>query len=265
MATTGRTGLKACPLPCLPRLQPVPYCGGRRCYARRSRRVPVLHRPTRSTIGKRRWARGQAIVEFALVAPLFFALIFGLIEFSLIAISISSFNLAAEDGARIGSLLGRTDPTVDQQIVSAVRSHVSGVSVAHPLTIEVFKADVTGQPVMSGGNLVENVYDINGNSIGTPSWPVSSRIDQLLSADFLGVRITYQYNYLTGFVSGGASTLTLTAASVQRIEPQDYQGRRAPPPAQLAMAGYQADMSIGMTVELSRFADRPRFSRRSEW
>ena len=208
-------------------------------------------------------ARGQAIVEFALVAPLFFALIFGLIEFSLISISISSFNVAAEDGARIGSLLGRTDPTVDQQIVTAVASHVNGVSVAHPLTIEVFKADVTGQPVTSGGNIVENVYDINGNPIGTPSWPVSSRIDQLLSADYLGVRITYEYDYLTAFVSGGNSRLILTATSVQRIEPQDYQGRRAPPPAQFAMAGYQADMNIvniGLSPGLSRVADQRRVS-----
>ena len=239
MATTGRTGLKACLLP--------------------------LRQPTPR---RRLRARGQAIVEFALVAPLFFALIFGLIEFSLISISISSYNVAAEDGARIGSLLGRTDPTVDQQIVTGVASHVTGVSVAHPLTIEIFKADVTGQPVTSGGNIVENVYDIHGNPIGTPSWPVSSRIDQLLSADYLGVRITYEYDYLTAFVSGGNSTLILTATSVQRIEPQDYQGRRAPPPppAQFAMAGYQADMNdmndmnIGMSPGLSRFADQRRVS-----
>jgi hypothetical protein len=222
MATTGRTGLKA----------------------------------------RRLRARGQAIVEFALVAPFFFALIFGLIEFSLISISISSYNAAAEDGARIGSLLGRTDNTVDQQIVTAVASHVNGVSVAHPLTIEIFKADVTGQPVTSGGSIVENVYDINDVQISA-TWPVGSRIDQLLSADYLGVRITYEYDYLTAFVSGGNSTLILSATSVQRIEPQDYQGRRAPPPAQFAVAGYQADMTdmnIGMSPGLSRFADQRRVS-----
>ena len=115
---------------------------------------------------RRRWQkRGQAMVEFALVAPLFFTLIFGLIEFSLIGVSISSFNLAADEGARIGSYLGRTDPMVDQDIFSAVASHTSGVVVAHVLKIEIFKADATGQPVMVGGNIIENVYDMNGNLI----------------------------------------------------------------------------------------------------
>jgi hypothetical protein len=263
MATTGRMDPKARLSPLWPCFRPARHGSGQVCHPCRSRQVLEaieLHRRSGSMLRRRRWARGQAIVEFAMVAPLFFALIFGLIEFSLIGVSMSSYNLAAEDGARIGSLLGRTDPTVDQQIVSAVAAHVNGVSIAHPLTIEIFKADVTGQPVTSGGNIVENVYDINGNSIGTPSWPVSSRIDQLLSADYLGVRITYEYNYLTAFVSGGNSTLILTATSIQRIEPQDYQGRRAAPPVQLAMAGFQADMSIGTSPELSRFADRPRFS-----
>ena len=176
-------------------------------------------------------ARGQAMVEFALVAPLFFALIFGLIEFSLIGVSISSYNLAADDGARIGSLLGRTDPTVDQQIVAAVRSHVVGVAPAQPIKIEVFKADATGNPVIVSGKMVENVYDINGTSIptGTPGWPVDTREDTLIAADYLGVRITYQYTYLTAFIGGGNSNLQLTATSVQRIEPQDYQGRIAVP------------------------------------
>ncbi len=199
--------------------------------------------------------RGQAMVEFALVAPLFFALIFGLIEFSLIGLSISSYNLAADAGASIGSILGRTDPTVDQQIVAAVRSHTSGIAPAQPLMIEVFKADVTGAPVMSSGHIVENVYDIQGHPIGPQRWPVDSRIDDLLSADYLGVRITYQYNYLTGFIGGGNSTLQLTATSVQRIEPQDYQSRLAPSPTpvRLPFESYLADF---LAAAMAAFAGR---------
>jgi hypothetical protein len=188
---------------------------------------------SRQPCGRRR-PNGQAIVEFALVAPLFFALIFGLIEFALIGFSISSYNLAAEEGARIGSVLGRTDPTADQQIVASIRSHTSGIAAAQTVTIEVFKADVTGNAVTNAGNIVENVYDIQGNPIGTQFWPVDSRIDQLLTADYLGVRITYQYTYLTAFISGGNSNLQLTATSVQRIEPQDYQGRLNEPSQETA-------------------------------
>jgi len=210
----------------------------------------------------RRWQkRGQAMVEFALVAPLFFTLIFGLIEFSLIGMSISSFNVAADEGARIGSYLGRTDPTVDKQIVAAVASHTSGIVLAQALKIEIFQSDVTGQPVMVGGKIVEDVYDINGNPIpGQPqSWPANSRIDQILSADFLGVRITYRYTYLTAFISGGNANLVLTATSVQRIEPQDYQGRRSPvpDPAEDTRLGYQSGV---MVATISRVADRRRIA-----
>jgi hypothetical protein len=201
----------------------------------------LLGLPSSPRLPGRRRARGQAIVEFALVAPLFFALIFGLIEFALIGVSISSFNLAAEEGARIGSTLGRTDPTVDQQIVVSVRSHTSGIAAAQPLTIEVFKADVTGNAVINAGNIVENVYDIQGNPIGTQYWPVDARIDQLLTADYLGVRVTYQYTYLTAFIAGGNANLRLAATSVQRIEPQDYQGRIIQPsqtPVRFTFEGY---------------------------
>ncbi len=207
---------------------------------------------------RRSKARGQAMVEFALVAPLFFALIFGLIEFSLIDVSISSYNLAADAGARIGSLLGRTDPTVDQQIVAAVRAHTSGVAIAQTIEIEIFKADVTGAPVTNAGNIVENVYDIQGNPIPTDpqTWPVDMRIDDLLSADYLGVRITYQYHYLTAFLSGGNSDLQLTATSVQRIEPQDYQGRIAVPsrtPVRLPLDSFPSDV---LAAAMVAFASR---------
>ncbi len=210
---------------------------------------------------RRRLARGQAIVEFSLVAPLFFALIFGLLEFSLIGASISAYNLAAKDGARIGSLLGRTDATVDQQIVADVRARTSGIVPAKALKIEIFEADVTGQPVTGGNGTIENVYDINGNPIGAQNWPVSSRRDQLLNADYLGVRITFLYTYLTDFISGGNSTLQLTSASVQRIEPQDYQSHRVPTPSTALALNPSIAIHASLYTNLiaprqPRFADR---------
>ena len=167
------------------------------------------------------------MVEFALVAPVFFLVFFGFVEFALINTSIAGYNFAAKDGARIGSLLGRTDSTVDTQIVTDIKAHVAGIVMAQPVQIEVFKADEGGNPITGGGGgIVENVYDINGNAIGSQTWPVDLRNDTLLDAEYLGVRITFKYTYLTSFVSGGNTSLTLTASSVQRIEPQDYQGDR---------------------------------------
>src|SRR5258708_32877945 len=68
----------------------------------------------------RRLSRGQAIVEFAMVAPLFFLMLFGFVEFALIGASIAACNFAAKDAARLGSYLGTTDNTADLQMVDLI-------------------------------------------------------------------------------------------------------------------------------------------------
>ena len=179
---------------------------------------------------KRGVASGQAIVEFALVITPVLMMIFGIVEFSLITSSIGTFNFAAKDAARLGALLGRTDSTVDQQMVTIIRGHVAGMVAAKTVSIEIYRSDSTG-----AYSTTEDQYDINGNAIGPQSWPPDARNDDLIDADYLGVRITFRYTYLTAFLSAGAPTLTLTASSVQRIEPQDFQSHRADPP-RLALA-----------------------------
>jgi hypothetical protein len=157
-------------------------------------------------------------------------MIFGIVEYSLITSSIGGFNFAAKDAARLGSLLGRTDDTVDQQMVALVRNRVVGLVAAKTVSIEIFRSDSTG-----AFSTTEDEYDVNGNVIGPKSWPPDARNDDLINADYLGVRITFRYTYLTAFISSGAPNLTLTATSVQRIEPQDFQSRRARPPTTLAL------------------------------
>lgn len=175
------------------------------------------------------------MVEFALVAPLFFLLFFGFIEYALISASIAGYNFAAKEGARLGSLLGRTDGTVDTQILNSVNQHVAGIVMAKPVTLEIYKSDVAGDYILPGNAVaVEDSYSFSSNSWTVQTWPPDSRNDTLVNADYLGVKITYQYTYLTAFVSGGNSALQLTANSVQRIEPQDYQSRRAPPSLSIA-------------------------------
>jgi TadE-like protein len=191
----------------------------------------------------RRLSRGQAIVEFAMVAPLFLLMLFGFIEFALIGASVAAFNFAAKDAARLGSYLATTTCDVDNQMVNLIKGRVSGVVVAHLVTIEIFKSDATG----AYQGTVEDSYDNTAGGTAPcwkvlagmcPSgiqglinctWPVDMRNDSLINADYLGVRISYNYTYLTAFISGGNSTLSLTATAVQRIEPQSFQGHRSLP------------------------------------
>jgi Flp pilus assembly protein TadG len=198
---------------------------------------------------RRRRSRGQALVEFALVVPLFFLMLFGFVEIALVTASISSFNFATKDAARLGSLLGPTDSTVDTQIVNLIKGRVAGIVVAKTVRIEIYLSDPAADYILPGNTQpVENAYDGNGNLIGTAGWPVGSRNDTLLDADYLGVRVTYNYTYLTSYLSGGASTLQLIANSVQRIEPQDFQSRHVAP------------LPVGLALTTTSAAGRPGFA-----
>lgn len=223
--------------------------------------VTLTARPAR----RRRRARGQALVEFALVAPLFFTLIFGFIEFALIEASIGSYNFAAKDSARLGSLIGPTDPLADQDMVQLIQSRVNGVVFAKVSKIEIYKSDAAGDYLQGGAVPPEDVYDANGNLVGTAQWPPSLRNDTLIDADYLGVRITFKYNYMTSYLAGGNASLQLIANSVQRIEPQDFQSwRRQHGPPALAWSGAFADAGVMWSGAPSPLSDLAATTGRSE-
>jgi Flp pilus assembly protein TadG len=57
---------------------------------------------------RRRSGRGQALVEFALVIPIFLLLIFGLVDLGRAVFANNSLAEAARDGARYGSVQARS-------------------------------------------------------------------------------------------------------------------------------------------------------------
>jgi Flp pilus assembly protein TadG len=207
---------------------------------------------TNATRTRRRSRRvrsaGQALVEFGLIAPVFFLIFFGIIEFALLTASIGSFNFAARDAARLGAIKGRTDPNVDSEVVAVVRGHVSGIVMAKGQEIDIYRADPLSGTCLDTGNNVVAVgsascemetcqFSATPNCQGT--WAVDSRDDSQATADYLGVRVIYQYTFLTGFVAGLGSNLNLSTYSVQRIEPQDF-GRTS----QATPRGARADGGI---------------------
>ncbi len=70
---------------------------------------------------------GAAMVEFAIIAPLLFVLIFGIIDFGRVFFLYNNLTNAAREGARLGAVL---DPTVaagtrTTQIQALVRSRIN--------------------------------------------------------------------------------------------------------------------------------------------
>lgn len=180
--------------------------------------------------GRRRSQRGQTLVEFALVAPLLLMVIFGTIEFCFLYQSLNTVNFAAREGARVGAVLGPTDAGADNKIYQAIQTATSGGSgllFSQIQMIEIFKSNESGAvpaPLASCAQTAnEDVYDGQGNACpGTLGWPPSVRNATFNSADYLGVRITFAYNWVTSFVSAARGQLKMTSISIQLIEPQTF-------------------------------------------
>ncbi len=164
-------------------------------------------------------ARGQSLVEFALVLPLFLLLIFAVVEYSLINQAIGSYNFAAKEAARYGAINGNASDDL-YMLNNYVSPHVIGVVAAQPIEVDIFQATESGA---WSSTALQDVWTFTKGAwtAGTQGWPPTSRDEHLVSQDYIGVRIVYQYTYVTAFFSSLGATITLTSLSVQRIEPQE--------------------------------------------
>jgi len=74
--------------------------------------------------------RGAAVVEFAVVAPVFITLVFGMIEYGRMVMVQQMLTNAAREGARMGVLDGATTAAVQSAVTSYLASAtVSGATV----------------------------------------------------------------------------------------------------------------------------------------
>lgn len=125
---------------------------------------------------------GAALLEFAIIMPLFFALIFGIIEFSLLLYNKQIMTNAAREGARLGIIV--KSPRVP---VSEIRTEIKKYAQNHLVT---FGSDTLQDEDI---NIVRD-----GSTFG----------------DELRITVDYDYQYL--FFSN--STIPIKATSTMRME-----------------------------------------------
>src|SRR5690348_5087900 len=75
--------------------------------------------------------RSQAIVEFAIVAPLLLLLLFGVIDFGRVIYIYGTLNQAVNEGARTAIRASAQLPT-NTDVETAVKQHAVDVSLANP-------------------------------------------------------------------------------------------------------------------------------------
>jgi Flp pilus assembly protein TadG len=147
-----------------------------------------MERASETKRGRRR--TGQAVVEFALVLPVFMLLVFGAIEFGRAYYSVHLLTTAARKGARVGSLKEQTDATVG----AAVDEFLEAASLPGEWTTSVSVLDAGGSPREGG-------------------------LPAALEGDRVFVTVSYDFDVLTGsLIPGFQGTVQLQQRCVFRHE-----------------------------------------------
>jgi Flp pilus assembly protein TadG len=205
---------------------------------------------------RRRRSRGQALVEFALVIPIFLTILVSIGEFMFLSTAYISVDFASHDASEVAAIYGNTagaDCAVLQRIDNDIMAPANPTLIKTVTIFWVNTATANGS-AMAGA---ENIYTYNGgnNPCTTPAgttiyvpfpnvptieattggYPESTRcnVNQATGClatngvahtqvDTIGVTITYQYNWMTPFptlISGSGTGPLLTVTNMTRLEP----------------------------------------------
>jgi Flp pilus assembly protein TadG len=203
-------------------------------------------RPSRPVPSGRRRERGAALVEAAIVAPLFFALIFGVVEAGWDFFKRDTTTNMSVTGARAGAG-SANDSLADYTILQAIKGASAGISASSINTIVVYRAtsasdtvptacktaSVTNTATTRGCNRYTGA-DLSLTSdqfgcTGPPGpatkkdnyWCPTTRKAALSGTngppDYIGVYVDASGASLTGVMG---PLLTLKSDTVMRIEPR---------------------------------------------
>ena len=141
-------------------------------------------------------ARGQALVEFALILPIFILLLLGIFDFGRAIYGNNTISNAAREAVRVG--------IVDQNVTAikarAVKHAVALGIVASDVTVRFLQSDYTGDGVTN-------------DCAPGPPLPLGPRLGCVVE-----VTVTYHYNAATPVIGNLVGTLTLSGMSQQPIE-----------------------------------------------
>ncbi len=186
--------------------------------------------------------RGQSLVEFSLVVPIFLLIVIALIEFALAFHGLLSINFASRDAALFAAEMS-SDSGADCIILQSIEEDVDKPAREAGIEeVRVYWATDTGG-VMPGNPV--NVYHRVGSTtcalpdgasvtvpytlVGAAGYPEDQRCDVLGgcggahdSVDTIGVRITYTHTWVTplaDILSFGGPGFEFTHSTAMRMEP----------------------------------------------
>jgi Flp pilus assembly protein TadG len=189
--------------------------------------------------------RGQTLVEFALVFPLFFMVMLGLIEFAFAFNAVLSTNFASRAAALLAAEAGNATGA-DCVILKSIEDEMTApADKARISEVVVYRANPDGTPV-GGGQQTRYVRSAGGMSCtfaGTPpttvtvpfvisgadGYPVTARCNELAGCGSpvqplhtIGVRIGYSHTWVTPmgtWLPGSSTGWSFSRQNAMRMEP----------------------------------------------
>jgi hypothetical protein len=204
----------------------------------------------RGSSGGRIRQRGQGLVEFTIVMPIFLILLSGMLEFGLAFSDRLTLGNGTREGARIGGALasgstssctgdpGGVDITIVASVQNILKSGGSDVDLSHINQIRIFKASSSGAQIGDSVNIWRYTpgsgpdadpgpgterLDFSPTSV---AWPACNRDNGSASPDSIGVSVDYDYHLQTPlaalltFVGGSqANTIHIVDTTVMALNP----------------------------------------------
>lgn len=193
--------------------------------------------------------RGAALVEAALITPVFALLLFGIIEYGLTFRDYLTVANASRDGARAASAFG-DDTYADYNVLQVIKQSTKGFRPNEIQRVIIFDAGGVGGSVLNsshpaypclnaaqGITNICNVYvaaDLSrprsdfgcqtGRNLDRYWCPAAlngqdgREVRASVGPDYIGVYVQTRHNFITGIFGSG---LNLNDELVMRIEPQE--------------------------------------------
>lgn len=168
---------------------------------------------------------GATMLEFAIAAPIVILLIVGMVEFGFGFVDLQTVASATTSGARVGSAFG-PDPLADDIIQDAVSDGLSELRSSS--TVEelwIYQSNAAGDVVDVTNTTNKYVPDGGGGwtcDNGCPWDPATRTTDlsseiSVVNRDYLGVRVIFRHDWVTGLLP--IPDPTWTDDAVVLIEP----------------------------------------------
>ncbi len=195
----------------------------------------MIHRSAR-----KRSERGAALLEVALVTPIFLLVVFGIMEFGLLFRDSLTTDNASREGARAASTRGN-NADADYYVLRTVEHGLEAMGLERLQYVVVFKATGPGSTMpaacetasqagvcnrYTAADFFAELDDPAGNDTGNfrcgtldSSWCPTTRETSLdAGTDFIGIHVQTRHDFVTGMFSGGND---LGETTILRLEPED--------------------------------------------